>query len=137
MKAKEVLDKVGRNLSAAYTWSKGLDFYDFRTATNPNWGAAYFANYGFVAEKGNSYVKSATFFYMAKMLGYNARVLYGTLTDEEGEKNDHAWVEIRDDDISYYYDLIGTPGWKISYYTNYEKYNRYETVGIMQMEQVS
>ncbi len=134
--AKAVLDKAGRNLESAYNWSRELDNYEFTLGRTPRWGITYFANYGFVSGKGDSYVKAATFYYMAKLLGYDANMVYGTAM-VDGENRDHAWVEIKEENIRYIYDPSLTPGWRIAYYTDYTSYLRYGNKTTMQMEDLT
>ncbi len=132
--AKDVLDSVGRNLSAAYEWSRSISDYEFERGVNPKWGAEYFAEFGFKRKEGNSYVKAATLYYMANMLGYNARMLYGTIGSDQ---IDHAWVEITEEGMPYFYDSILTPGWRIAYYTDYTSYSRYNYPrNVMQVEEM-
>ena len=133
LQAKAILDEKGKNLTAAFNWAKDLTTYQFADSITYKWGAERFAYYGFTNKKGNAYVKSATLFYMAKMLGYNARLMYGTV---DSDKKDHSWVEIVQDGTYYIYDPTLLPGWKISY-SDQSSYSRYNyPKNVMQMEEI-
>ncbi len=135
LSAKDVLDDSGRTLSAAYKWSRDLKDYEFTNGHTYRWGAAYFARFGFNRQEGNDYVKAATFYYMAKTLGYDARLMYGTVGDE---RTDHAWVDILEDGIYYTYDLTLSPGWRLSYMNDYASYSRYNYPrNVMQVEDLT
>lgn len=136
LSAKDVLDDNGRSLTTAYQWSRGLADYTFESGFTYRWGAAYFARFGFNRNEGNSFVKAATFYFMAKTLGYDARLMYGTVGTGE-EEVDHAWVDIIEDGMYYSYDLTLSPGWKISYMDT-ETYSRYNYPRyVMQVEDLT
>ena len=120
-------------MTAAYNWSQALTTYKFADNLDYKWGAENFANYGFANKKGDAYVKASTFYYMAKMMGYNARLIYGTTGSD---RTNHAWVEIVEDGTTNIYDTTLFPGWKISYsdYTNYSRYHYPKN--ILQMEEI-
>lgn len=56
-------------------------------------------NYG-----GNCYYYAAAFGYLARGIGYDARILTGQITAASGGYTPHAWVEIDSDGTTYLYD---------------------------------
>ena len=57
------------------------------------WDAAC-ARAMFLSRKGNCYYYAAAFAFMARELGYDAKVAVGTASDRYGRFNAHAWGEI-------------------------------------------
>ena len=49
----------------------------YRMDSSPSQGSEWFALYGFRNHTGNCYVMAATFYYMAKALGYDAHQVAG------------------------------------------------------------
>ncbi len=99
----DVLNKYGWSLESAYKYSSSLRFeegadehYGFTTS-----GCAI---YGFKNGGGNCLAWSGTFCTMAKLLGYDCRQIWGTLT-WKGVRP-HAWTEIwiANDDEPHVYD---------------------------------
>ena len=121
-KAKAVLDHVGWNLQAAYDWSVALTYYghtdDMPQDRTP--GSKWYADYGFDNLKGNCYVMAATFYEMARELGYSVRQIEGGVEDWGGGYNDHSWTEIDLEDGTFIFDPnytneTGRNGWKLNY----------------------
>lgn len=89
------LEKIGKKLSKAFQYSSTKIKYW------PNCGkpakkqaeADYYAIYGFKKQKGDCYVMAATFYQMAKVLGYDAHYMKGGF-EKEGGVGEHSWVEI-------------------------------------------
>ena len=100
--AQRVLNSVGWNLRAAFNWSAGMPYRS--TTANSSPGAEWFANYGFTNHCGNCYVMASTFYYMADLLGYNARQMTGYVPLARGGMGPHSWVEIKFDNGTYVYD---------------------------------
>ena len=105
------LNKKGWNLRAAYTFSYKLTYYDrwYRTKTSEQYSLR-----GFKKGKGNCYVMAATFYIMAKLLGYDVHQVYGKVDMP------HSWTEIKQDGKTYVYDPnfrneTGRNGFKIWY----------------------
>ena len=118
--AEKVLDKVGWNLRAAFDWAQ----LPYKSVSNsPAPGSAYFAEYGFKYGCGDCYVMASTFYYMARLMGYDAHQVIGFVNTTKG-REDHSWVEIDINGVVYvfdpsfehgsgrngYYFTYGTPG---------------------------
>ena len=100
--ANNVLNKIGRNLRAAYNWSASLTYW--RQSYSPNMGTRWYANIGFTMHKGNCYVMAGTFTEMARALGYNAHQVVGYVPHRGGGDAPHSWVEIDEADGTWVYD---------------------------------
>ena len=127
--AIEILNKVGWNLHSAFNWCVELKY--IHMIEDPAQGSEWFAKYGFENRKGNCYVMAATFYYMAKAMGYDAHQMSGYVMSVNGN-SPHSWVEINIGGILYvfdvsfengglgdgYYFTYGTPGtWRyVDYY---------------------
>lgn len=116
--AARVLNSVGWNLRSAFNWSAGLRYKS--TTSNPSPGAEWFANYGFNNKCGNCYVMASTFYYMADLLGYNARQMTGLVPLAAGGLGPHSWCEIRINGATYVFDPdftheTGRNGYQIHY----------------------
>ena len=68
-----------------------------------NWTGDY-ASQILLTGKGNCYNYAAGFAYIAKGLGYDARVCTGTVTSSLGGRTAHAWTEVRMGDSWYIFD---------------------------------
>ena len=68
-----------------------------------NWTGDYAAEI-LLTGKGNCYNYAAGFAYIAKGLGYDARVCTGTVTSSLGGRTPHAWTEVRMGDNWYIFD---------------------------------
>lgn len=90
--ASAVLNQVGWNLQAAFNWSAGIKWV--KSPTDPALGSRYFANLGFTNHQGNCYVMAATFYEMARTLGYEAHQMTGTVPLRRGGMGPHSWVEV-------------------------------------------
>ncbi len=131
--AADVLDSVGWNLRAAYNWSASIPWTS--TTANASPGSEWFAVYGFKNKTGNCYVMAATFYYMAKLLGYDAHQVTGYVPTVSGGLTPHSWVEIDMNGSTYVFDPdftneTGRNGYQISYgtsgtwrYANYSRMN--------------
>ncbi len=117
-RAVKVLEKKGWSLKAAYNYSAGLKYYR-NLPKDGSPGVEWYANYGFTKGKGNCYVMASTFYYMAKLLGYDAHVMSGFVKGYTSEVH-HSWVEINQGGKVYVYDPnfkneTGRNGFKIKY----------------------
>lgn len=104
-KAAAVLDQVGWDLRAAFDWSASLTYYD-RSNRAPE-GAVHtdwYADYGFTNLCGNCYVMAATFYQMAKLLGYEVYFIEGYVGSASGGVIPHSWTEIVVDGEVYVFD---------------------------------
>lgn len=113
-RAIKTLDKRGWNLKAAFRYSAKLRYYRPMPRTAKP-GSAWFANYGFTKGKGNCYVMAATFYYMAKLMGYDVHQMSGYVGP-----NPHSWCVIKHKKKTYVYDPnftneTGRNGFKIKY----------------------
>ena len=127
-KAKQVLDKVGWNLKAAFDWC--VMSYSVYT-TGGGYGTGYYADYGFKNHYGNCYVMAATFVVLARELGYEAYQISGYIAGTYI----HSWCEVNIGGTFYVFDPDfvvdqGRNGYQISYgqsgtwrYTDYYKMN--------------
>lgn len=97
-----------------------------RTYETPSgdWTKAYALD---VYEKGmgNCYRYAAAFAYMAKALGYDARVCTGQVSASRGGVTPHGWVEIPINGITYYFDPDMQDAKKKDYY--FKTYSSYPT----------
>lgn len=93
--AASVLDQIGWDLRAAFNWCAGLTYRDRdlrapEDAVHSEW----YATYGFTYRFGNCYVMAATFYQMARLLGYDAYYIEGGVGSYSGAVVDHSWTEI-------------------------------------------
>lgn len=130
--ARNLLDQIGWSLEAAFNWSTSFPYSS--TSSTPAPGSEWFANYGFQNGTGDCYVKSATFYYMARQMGYDAHQVAGFVPTAGGGMEDHSWVEIGMEDGIYVFDpsyaQTGRNGYQIYYgmsgtwrYMNYYRMN--------------
>lgn len=98
----DVLERFGWNLESAYRYSAALGFVP---GADAHYGFTIHscANQGFKYGEGNCLAWSGTFCAMAKVMGYDARLIWGTLP-WQGRDVPHAWVEIWMDDGIHVYD---------------------------------
>ena len=100
--AYSVLNQVGWNLWSAYNWSANLPYVNY--SNDPSPGSRDFAIHGFQTKTGDCYVMAATFYYMAKALGYDAHQIAGYVPLRGGGQGVHSWVEIDMDGSTYVFD---------------------------------
>ena len=101
-KAVSVLNQVGWDLYSAFRWSANLTYYGrwLRApsgATHTEW----YANYGFTNHCGNCFIINATFYQMAKALGYDVHFVEGGVLSRGGYLAPHGWVEIVSNGYTY------------------------------------
>ncbi len=120
------LDKIGWSLRKAYSWSAHMR-YQGRSYRAKN--SETYAIKGFTKGYGNCYCMAATFYIMAKLLGYDIHQVEGRVDLP------HSWTVIRQDGREWVYDPnftneTGRNGWKIYYgkkgtwrYNHYHKMN--------------
>lgn len=120
------LDKIGWSLRKAYSWSAHMR-YQGRSYRAKN--SETYAIKGFTKGYGNCYCMAATFYIMAKLLGYDVHQVEGRVDLP------HSWTVIRQDGREWVYDPnftneTGRNGWKIYYgkkgtwrYNHYHKMN--------------
>ena len=123
--AAEVLDQVGWDLRSGYNWSVGLSYYGHGKPDMPedgSPGSRWFADFGFRNHCGNCFVYAATFYEMARLLGYPTRQIYGQVPAARGGLTPHSWVEIDINGVTYVFDpefahATGNNGWMFFYGT--------------------
>ena len=120
------LDKIGWSLKKAYRWSSRMR-YQGRSYRAKN--SETYAIKGFSKGYGNCYCMAATFYIMAKLLGYDVHQVEGRVDLP------HSWTVIRQNGRDWVYDPnftneTGRNGWKIYYgkkgtwkYNHYHKMN--------------
>ena len=120
------LDKMGWSLKKAYKFSYKLKYQgrSYRAKDSET-----YAIKGFTKKKGNCYVMAATFYIMAKLLGYDVHQVEGRVDLP------HSWTVIKQNGKEWVYDPnfkneTGRNGWKIYYgkkgtwkYNHYHKMN--------------
>lgn len=132
---EKVYESVGRDLRACFNYSVGITYY--RSTPEPQSGytnSQWYALYGFRNHKGHCYVHAATFYWLAKNLGYNARYIQGYVPRAGGGLITHGWVEIDMNGTTYVFDPnftneTGKNGYKITYGASgtwrYQSYRQY------------
>lgn len=99
-KAAAIADALGRDIHACLNWSAAMP-YERNNSFDSTKTAAFLANYGFDNRKGNCGVMAATFYEMAKYLGYDAHQVWGVVPLRGGGMGMHSWVEIVIDGQTY------------------------------------
>ncbi len=112
----------GSRLRNAFEWAAKLPYQSIDTEGKT---PQAFASHGFTYKRGDCNVQACTFYYMAKVLGYDAHFVKGVVPQANGKKGKHAWVEIDYKGMTYVFDpnLAGQyaskfgkdTGWKFQY----------------------
>ena len=116
-------EESGRDLKKAFDWSASLEYYTLLPEVFPGEERAdIYASFGFDTGQGDCYVAAATFYWMAKVLGEeNLEYVEGHVEGTEGQMLEHAWVEQKDGDTTWFYDPYnmyrGRTAWKFLYGT--------------------
>lgn len=131
---EKVYNSSGRNLKACFDYAASLPYY--RATPEPQKGyteSEWYALYGFENGKGHCYVHAATFYWLAKNLGYECYYVEGYVPRKGGGLITHGWVEIIIDGTLYVCDPnftneTGKNGYMIKYgmsgtwyYTQYKR----------------
>ena len=95
------LQRCGGNLRKAFNWSASLRYNGNYKVAKKN--QTYYGIYGFRTGSGDCYVMASTFYWMAKVAGYNAHYVTGYVNKGKGN-GPHAWVEIKVKNNTYVYD---------------------------------
>lgn len=85
------LGKYKGNLKKAFNWSASLSYVPNIKVSKKT--PTEYGLYGFKTGTGDCYVMAATFYWMAKVAGYDAHYVKGYFKKSNG-KGAHAWVEI-------------------------------------------
>jgi hypothetical protein len=103
--AAQTLDEVGWNLYAAFKYSAGLTYEKTSIDVSDDKSEIdVYAEAGFKNGKGDSYVMAATFYQMAKLLGYDVYYVRGSVPLQSGRSVNQGWCEIDIDGETYVYD---------------------------------
>ena len=86
------LIKCKGNLRKAFNWSASLQYAGNVKVSKKT--PTEYGLYGFKTGSGDCYVMAATFYWMAKVAGYDAHYVKGYFQKSGGKKGAHAWVEI-------------------------------------------
>ncbi len=122
--AKKRLNKIGWDLKKAFQWSAGMRYVDNDNTPGPGETfGEHNAIYGFKNHAGDCHVMAASFYYMAQALGYDARLIKGSVPLASGGMGSHGWCEITMNGRSYIFDpdftnQTGRNGYKITYGTS-------------------
>lgn len=111
-----------QKLRNAFDWAAKLPYQAISTKGKTPGG---FASYGFTHNRGDCNVQACVFYYMARVLQYDAHFVKGTVPQANGKDGNHAWVEIKIGGKTYVFDpnLAGqyasvygkNTGWKFQY----------------------
>lgn len=91
--ATRVLDSIGWNLRNAFNYASATN-YAHREWRPTDHGIDWLAQQGFNNRIGNCYVQATMFGYMARLMGYDARLIEGDVPSRSGGFTAHSWVEI-------------------------------------------
>ncbi len=131
---EKVYASVGRDLRACFNYSAGITY---RSTPSPEAGytnSQWYALYGFRNHKGHCYVHAATFYWLAKNLGYDVKYIQGYVPRKGGGLITHGWVEIKINGTTYVCDPnftneTGRNGYMIRYGQSgtwrYQSYRQY------------
>lgn len=131
---EKVYKSKGKSLKACFDYAASLPYY--RATPEPQKGytnSEWYALYGFNNGKGHCYVHAATFYWLAKNLGYECYYVQGYVPRIGGGLITHGWVEIIIDGTLYVCDPnftneTGKNGYMITYGASgtwcYTKYQR-------------
>lgn len=86
------LQKCKGNLKKAFNWSVSLQYAGNVKVSKKT--PTEYGLYGFKTGSGDCYVMAATFYWMAKVAGYDAHYVKGYFQKSGGKKGAHGWVEI-------------------------------------------
>lgn len=86
------LQKCKGNLKKAFNWSVSLQYVGNVKVSKKT--PTEYGLYGFKTGSGDCYVMAATFYWMAKVAGYDAHYVKGYFQKSGGKRGAHAWVEI-------------------------------------------
>ena len=86
------LQKCKGNLKKAFNWSVSLQYAG--NVKDSKKTPTEYGLYGFKTGSGDCYVMAATFYWMAKVAGYDAHYVKGYFQKSGGKRGAHAWVEI-------------------------------------------
>lgn len=123
------LDKLKGSTPAAFKWASKIRFKDTPKPAKGVNAAEYYGNIAFTRQQGDCTVQAYAFYLMAKVRGYNVKVVRGYIpTAVDANKNPtkfgaHTWCEIKDGSKT----LVCDPNFA-AYYPNGYKFT-YNTPG--------
>ena len=132
--AYKTLNEIGWDLRAVYNWAAAMPYYRMSPDVVPAGvdPTQWYAEFGFENHTGNCYVMASTFYYMARLLGYDVHRVNGYVPISATEYNPHGWCEIDMNGTTYVFDpnftnemhmngyqiTYGTSGtWRYSFYS--------------------
>lgn len=128
------LNQVGWNAKAAFKWSSSIPYYrNVPSVPSGQKHTEYYATFGFTYSKGNCYVMAATYYQMAKLLGYEVYLVEGMVPKVGGGVTPHGWCEVVVNGTTYVCDpdfqySTGRNGYMFTYGTSgtwrYQSYKR-------------
>lgn len=99
------------SLKKAFLWSAKLGYVNnTKNGLSTKNALKYYGDYGFDRKKGDCNTQAATFYWMAKVLGYDATYVKGYVPTAKGSNGKpskfraHAWVEIKIGSKTYAFD---------------------------------
>lgn len=95
--AQNKLNEVGWNLEAAYNWVVNTGYNNAITGTTVSTAATAIFQNG----SGDCTARAASFALMARQLGYDCKVITGTIPYTNGTNAEHTWTEITVDGRTY------------------------------------
>lgn len=133
--ATSALNSAGWTLNGSFNWV--VNNLSYRSVANPPSSqnfADFFALDAFNQRTGNCYSYAAAFYHMAKLMGYDAYLIRGSVNLASGGAGPHGWVEIVIGGTTYVFDpesrdnIRGYNGYQIRYgaagtlkYSNYSR----------------
>ena len=97
--------KTLKNLRKAFKWSASLRFKNQNVSKKGKAAANYYGQYGFKMKAGDCNTAAFTFYWMAKMLGYDATAIQGYVPDTSlDDLKPHAWVMIKIGKTTWFFD---------------------------------
>ena len=105
--------KSVESLKKAFLWSAEQIKYvnNTKSGLSDTKAAKYYGDYGFKNKRGDCNTQAYTFYWMAKVLGYNPKVIRGYIptaidrvTKQPTAFKSHAWAEIKQSNVTYAYD---------------------------------
>lgn len=101
----QILAVTGRDLYKVYLWCVNNINYEHLPIPMPypegTTRQQYYLIYAFEHRTGNCFNYAATFYYCAKALGYDARLIEGRYRRNDGTHGEHGWVEIWQNGVAY------------------------------------
>ncbi|MCQ2510120.1 MAG: GBS Bsp-like repeat-containing protein [Lachnospiraceae bacterium] len=117
----QILAVTGRDLRSVYLWCVNNIYYEHLPIPMPYPAGTtrqqYYFIYAFEHRTGNCFCYAATFYYCAKALGYDARLIEGRYLRTDGQHGVHGWVEIWQNGVPYVCDP--EIAWQSMHYDTY------------------